>query len=93
MPPKDKARRTGLMFQSPSYTFHWSLLLLPLGVCVVEGGVLAGPSRPSFPLFPLHPRSIRASLSVPRRRSAVLASSAEPGIFYNLPIPPSPPSS
>lgn len=61
-----------------------------------------GPSRPSFPLFPpppsiIHPHStlhsfaLLAPPSVTRRRSA--CSSAEPGIFYNHPIPPSPPSS
>jgi hypothetical protein len=60
-----------------------------------------GPSRPSFPLFPpppsiihphstLHPFALLAPPSVTRRRSA--CSSAEPGIFYNHPIPPSPPS-
>jgi hypothetical protein len=62
------------------------------GVCPGRG-CAHWPFPSLVPSLPLHPRSIRASLSVPRRRSAVRASSAEPGIFYNLPIPPSPPSS
>jgi hypothetical protein len=59
------------------------------------------PRSLSFPLHPppstlyhpstLHPFALLAPPSVTRRRSA--CSSAEPGIFYNHPIPPSPPSS